>query len=242
MMNNNTFNNANRRDSLSRDRFNNTNRDSSDKFNVKTYRDTLPPNERYNNKNYRDTLNPNERFNTDKSTVNPNDRFNNNTVRDTIPTDKTLNDRYNNRSERDTMPHERSDNNDRFRPDRNPMPQDKLKNSAAQDTMLNGRYGRNNDKMPNDKMRGDKMNKGMEGDKMAAHPMHNTKQKHVMMKEGKVIIMKMGKMTTVKNYTNLRNGTKVMSDGSIVKKDGTTTMLQDGEMVNMMGEVMPNHN
>jgi hypothetical protein len=64
------------------------------------------------------------------------------------------------------------------------------------------------------------------------------REKHVMMQNGKMIMMRNGRTTVLQNYTNLNKGTRAMHDGSIIKKDGTTTMLQEGECVNMAGDVM----
>lgn len=74
---------------------------------------------------------------------------------------------------------------------------------------------------------------------MKKYKMENmSRGKHVMMQNGKMTMMKRGKMTVLKNYTNLNNGTRAMRDGSIIKKDGSTITLQEGECVNMAGEIM----
>jgi hypothetical protein len=75
--------------------------------------------------------------------------------------------------------------------------------------------------------------------KMDHTMMRGSGEKHVMMENGKVVMMKNGSMKTVQNYTPLSNGTRVMSDGTIMKKDGTKTMMQEGECLNMAGEVVP---
>lgn len=64
------------------------------------------------------------------------------------------------------------------------------------------------------------------------------RSKHVMMSNGKMIMMKNGKTTILKNYTDLNNGTRAMHDGNIIKKDGFIWTLQEGECINMAGEVM----
>ncbi len=92
--------------------------------------------------------------------------------------------------------------------------------------------------MQNDKMKHQMMDKSTQKHEM----MNMSKEKHVMMQDGKVTIMRKGKMTIVKAYTPLSNGTRVMSDGTIIKKDGTKTMLKEGECLNMAGEMVPMKN
>ncbi len=92
--------------------------------------------------------------------------------------------------------------------------------------------------MQNGKMKHKMMDKSTQMHEM----MDMSNEKHVMMQDGKVIIMRDGKMITVKAYTPLSNGTRVMSDGTIIKKDGTKTMLKEGECLNMAGEMVPMKN
>ena len=61
----------------------------------------------------------------------------------------------------------------------------------------------------------------------------------VLMYRGKTMIVRNGKKTFIKSHTYLSLGTKVMSDGTIIKRDGTKTMMKEGEFVNMMGEIVP---
>jgi hypothetical protein len=87
------------------------------------------------------------------------------------------------------------------------------------------------------------------GDKMARNSAPPEEQKMrtlmakedrgVMMHRGRTMIVKNGHKTFIKSFTNLSLGTKVMSDGTIIKQDGTKTMMKDGEFVNMMGEIVP---
>jgi hypothetical protein len=128
------------------------------------------------------------------------------------------------------------------------------------DTMRRGANDKRmkSDKMGNmdgQKMAGDTLPKGSKrsrmknkmGEDMGDGTMHTmdhkmmmkSGEKHVMMENGKVVMMKNGSMKTIQNYTPLSNGTKVMSDGTVMKKDGTKTMLQEGECLNMAGEMVP---
>ena len=91
-------------------------------------------------------------------------------------------------------------------------------------------------------MRNGKMKHKMDISTQMHEMMDMSNEKHVMMQDGKVIIMRDAKMITVKAYTPLSNGTRVMSDGTIIKKDGTKTMLKEGECLNMAGEMVPMKN
>jgi hypothetical protein len=60
----------------------------------------------------------------------------------------------------------------------------------------------------------------------------------IMMKAGKVMVMKSGMSTQLMKDTTLKHGVMVMMDGTVKKKDGTTYMLKDGESVMGNGKVM----
>jgi hypothetical protein len=87
------------------------------------------------------------------------------------------------------------------------------------------------------------------GDKMARNTTANyddrmraqmaKEDRGVLMHRGRTMIVKNGQKTFIKSYTYLSYGTKVMSDGTIIKQDGTKTMMKQGEFVNMMGEIVP---
>ena len=119
---------------------------------------------------------------------------------------------------------------------RDTNPNGTFSNRSNFDTLFNSRYNSVvTNRKYNSKMYGDTIpHTDMKHYKMGNMP----RKKHVMMQNGKMIMMRNGKMTVLQNYTNLNNGTRAMRDGSIIKKDGTTTTLQEGECVNMAGEVM----
>jgi hypothetical protein len=145
--------------------------------------------------------------------------------RDTMP-----NGEYRERMYNDTMPIGKY--GDRMK--RDSIPYGRYGDRVNRDTTLNGLYG---DKMNRANTPYERQNDKMsypKGGKMA----NMSKEKHLMMKDGKVIMMKNGKMRTIKAYTNLNMGTRVMADGSIIKKDGSKMMLQEGESINMAGEIM----
>ncbi len=61
----------------------------------------------------------------------------------------------------------------------------------------------------------------------------------VMMSDGKMMFVKNGKMILIKRQVTLNNGTKVMADGTCVRKDGTKVMLKDNEHMDMQGNMIP---
>jgi hypothetical protein len=61
---------------------------------------------------------------------------------------------------------------------------------------------------------------------------------HIMMKDGKVMMIKEGKSMPLDKELALTNGAKVTADGSVTLKDGTKTMMKEGEMMTMDGAVM----
>jgi hypothetical protein len=56
------------------------------------------------------------------------------------------------------------------------------------------------------------------------------------MKDGKLVVMHNDK--TLTSDATLDNGTTIKTDGTILKKDGSTVMLKAGECANMEGKVM----
>jgi len=61
---------------------------------------------------------------------------------------------------------------------------------------------------------------------------------HFMMLDGKLVIMKDNEVKNVTKEVTLSNGTKVMPDGTVVAKDGTKSMLKEGESLGMDGKPM----
>ena len=57
----------------------------------------------------------------------------------------------------------------------------------------------------------------------------------VMMKNGKLMMIKNGKKTLMDHEMSMSNGTKVLSNGMIMKKDGTKMMMKEGQYMNMAG-------
>jgi hypothetical protein len=127
------------------------------------------------------------------------------------------------------------------------IPQNKVKpkNKKEMDGTQNGKY--------NYEMSRDSMPNGIYGEKIRRSSTPNTmptaeekmraqmakEDRGVLMHRGRTMIVRNGQKTFIKSHTHLSYGTKVMSDGTIIKKDGTKTMMKDGEFVNMMGEIVP---
>jgi hypothetical protein len=61
----------------------------------------------------------------------------------------------------------------------------------------------------------------------------------ITMKGGKMCIIKSGQTLPMTKEQILPNGTKVMTNGTIVKKDGKTITMKEGDKVDMKGEYMP---
>ncbi|MCX6273859.1 MAG: hypothetical protein NTV09_01460 [Bacteroidetes bacterium] len=58
-----------------------------------------------------------------------------------------------------------------------------------------------------------------------------------MMQNGKMMIVKDGKMTRMENDITLANGTTIMSNGNYMKKGGTKVMLKEGEHIDLSGKM-----
>jgi D-lyxose ketol-isomerase len=67
--------------------------------------------------------------------------------------------------------------------------------------------------------------------------MHKTMKDCVMMKDGKMWMMKGGKSMEMTQTMTMSNGTMVMADGSVKTKDGKTMMMKDGESMSMSGKM-----
>ena len=65
------------------------------------------------------------------------------------------------------------------------------------------------------------------------------KQNHegVIMKDGKLLMMKNGQTTQLTTDLTLDNGTIVTANGTVKMKDGTTSALKEGDYVGMDGTI-----
>jgi hypothetical protein len=51
----------------------------------------------------------------------------------------------------------------------------------------------------------------------------------VLMKEGRMVMLRRGDMIVMDNEMTMADGTKVMTDGTVILTDGTTLTLVEGE-------------
>jgi surface antigen len=69
-------------------------------------------------------------------------------------------------------------------------------------------------------------------------PQQNVKSHDgVIMKDGKLLMMKNGQTTQLTTDLTLDNGAVVKADGTVQAKDGTTTTLKEGDYVAMDGTI-----
>ena len=66
---------------------------------------------------------------------------------------------------------------------------------------------------------------------------HEMREDMVMMKDGKMMIVRHGEMKPMDMVMTLSNGTKVAMDGTITMPDGTSRMMMDGEAITLDGEI-----
>ncbi|MCC3154757.1 hypothetical protein Q3A66_15775 [Hymenobacter sp. BT770] len=74
----------------------------------------------------------------------------------------------------------------------------------------------------------------------AAHAHSATKSSHqdcCMMKDGKMTMMKGGKMMPMTADMTMADGTVCMTDGTCKMKDGTTMKMKDGQCMMMSGKM-----
>jgi len=66
------------------------------------------------------------------------------------------------------------------------------------------------------------------------------KDKHedgIVMKNGKLMIIKNGQKSNMTQQVSLSDGSTINTDGTITKRDGSTSKLSDGEYISMAGKV-----
>jgi hypothetical protein len=61
---------------------------------------------------------------------------------------------------------------------------------------------------------------------------------HIMMKDGKVMMIMQGKSMPMDKELTLSNGAKVTVDGTVTMTDGKKMMMKEGDMMTMDGEMM----
>lgn len=70
--------------------------------------------------------------------------------------------------------------------------------------------------------------------------MHQMQKMHdgVMMKDGKMMVMKDGKMMMMDKTMTMKNGTMVMPDGRVKMKNGKSMKMTEGACMDMEGDMM----
>ena len=58
-----------------------------------------------------------------------------------------------------------------------------------------------------------------------------------IMKDGKMMMMKAGKMMPMDKDMTMKNGTKCMTDGECIMKDGKKMKMKEGECMDMSGKM-----
>ena len=74
-------------------------------------------------------------------------------------------------------------------------------------------------------------------DKMDKMKSEKTMKDCVMMKDGKMMVMKNGKTMEMDKDMAMSNGTMVMKDGTVKMKDGKTMMMKNGDHMYMNGKI-----
>ena len=66
--------------------------------------------------------------------------------------------------------------------------------------------------------------------------MAETHEDHIVMREGRVMLMKNGETMPMDEEMTLLDGTKVGMDGTVMMPDGTMRMMDEGETMLLQGE------
>lgn len=74
---------------------------------------------------------------------------------------------------------------------------------------------------------------------MQSNPVDKSHPDGVMMQNGKIMKVKNGQMTRLDHDMTMTNGTRIMSDGTCTKKDGSKVMLKEGQHMDMSGNMVP---
>lgn len=61
---------------------------------------------------------------------------------------------------------------------------------------------------------------------------------HIMMKDQKMMVIKDGKMMLMEKEMTLKNGTKCLVNGTCISSDGKKSILKEGEMMDMNGNML----
>ena len=56
---------------------------------------------------------------------------------------------------------------------------------------------------------------------------------HIMMRDGKIIVLRNGEETPMQEEMTMSDGTRVMPNGQLLMADGTARMMREGETITM---------
>jgi hypothetical protein len=69
--------------------------------------------------------------------------------------------------------------------------------------------------------------------------MHDMRRDHIMMQDGRVMMMRNGERMPMDEEMTMPDGTKIAVDGTVMMPDGTTRMMAEGETMMMQSEGAP---
>jgi|GEM_PF-2040131 len=59
----------------------------------------------------------------------------------------------------------------------------------------------------------------------------------VMMKAGRMMVVRYGELVMMDEDVLMNDGTRVLADGTVIRTDGTTRTMMEGESMGMDGEI-----
>jgi len=59
----------------------------------------------------------------------------------------------------------------------------------------------------------------------------------VMMKAGQMMVVQDGELMAMEEDVLMNDGTRVLADGTVIRTDGTTRTMMEGESIGMDGEI-----
>ena len=66
--------------------------------------------------------------------------------------------------------------------------------------------------------------------------MDGTRDDHLVMQDGRVMMMRRGETRPMDEELTMPDGTKIMIDGTVMMPDGTMRMMEEGETMLLQGE------
>ena len=66
--------------------------------------------------------------------------------------------------------------------------------------------------------------------------MNEIRQDHIVMRDGRVLLVRNGELMSMHEEMTMPDGTKVGLDGTVMMPDGTMRLMAEGETILMQGE------